>query len=148
MSVIERLSEDLKKALKSGDKDTTSVIRMVKAAIKNKAIEKRGDLTDDEINIILTSLAKQRRESIEQFAKGGRQDLVDKESKELLIIQSYLPPQLTEEELNKIIEDAIKEAGTRSEKDMGRIMKIIMPQIKGRADGKLVNELVKKILEG
>jgi len=148
MSIIERLSEDLKKALKAGNKDTISVIRMVKAAIKNREIEKRGALTDDEVNTILVSLTKQRKESIEQFTKGDRQDLVDKENKELLIIQSYLPPQLTEDELKKIIEGAIKEAGAGSEKDMGKVMKIIMPQVKGRADGKLVNELVRKALEG
>jgi len=148
MSILERLSEDFKKALKGRDQDTVSVIRMIKAAIKNKEIEKRSALSDDEINAILASLTKQRREAIEQFAKGGRQDLADKENKELLILQSYLPQQLTEEELKKIIENAIKEAAAVSEKDMGRIMKILMPRIKGRADGKLVNELVKKALEG
>lgn len=148
MSILERLSEDFKKALKGRDQDTVSVIRMIKAAIKNKEIEKRSALSDNEINAILASLTKQRREAIEQFAKGGRQDLADKENKELLILQSYLPQQLTEEELKKIIENAIKEAAAVSEKNIGRIMKILMPRIKGCADGKLVNELVKKALEG
>jgi len=146
MSISERLSEDLKKALKAGEKDTLSVIRMIKAAVKNKEIEKGGSLSDEEFYSVLMSLARQRKESIEQFSKGGRHDLAEKEERELSITQSYLPRQLTEGELEEVIKDAIKETGAGSQKDMGNVMKFIMSKIKGQVDGKLVSELVKKIL--
>jgi hypothetical protein len=146
MSLSERLSEDLKKALKTGEKDMLSVIRMVKAGVKNKEIEKGSALSDEEICGVLMSLARQGNDSIEQFSKGGRQDLAAKESRELSIIQSYLPQQLTEKELKGIIKDAVKEVGASGPRDMGKVMKSIMPKIKGQADGKLVSELVKKAL--
>ncbi len=146
MSLSERLSEDLKKALKTGEKDMLSVIRMVKAGVKNKEIEKGSALSDEEICGVLMSLARQGKDSIEQFSKGGRQDLAAKESRELSIIQSYLPQQLTEKELKGIIKDAVKEVGASGPRDMGEVMKSIMPKIKGQADGKLVSELVKKAL--
>src|SRR4030066_1128682 len=102
MSLAETLSEDLKKALKSGQKDVLSVIRMIKAAVKNKEIEKGSLLSDEEIHGVLMSLARQRKESEEQFSLCGRQDLAEKETRELAVVQSYLPKQLTEEEINKI----------------------------------------------
>jgi uncharacterized protein YqeY len=148
MSLSERLSDDLKKALKAGEKDTLSVIRMIKAAVKNKEIEKGAPLSDGEFYGVLVSLVRQRKDSIEQFSKGGRDDLVEKERRELSIVQSYLPHQLTEEELKEIIKDAIKETGASSQKDMGNVMKVIMPKIKGQVDGKVVSELVKKALSG
>ncbi len=148
MNISERLSEDLKKALKAGEKDALSVIRMIKAAIKNKEIEKGTPLGDEDINGVLMSLARQRKESIEQFSKAGRQDLVEKETKELSIVQSYLPRQLTEEELREIIQDAIKETGAVGPKDMGKIMKSVMAKTKGQVDGKVVSELVKNLLGG
>jgi hypothetical protein len=146
MSLSERLSEDLKKALKTGEKDTLSVIRMIKAGVKNKEIEKGRALSDEEICGVIMSLARQGKDSIEQFSKGGRQDLAAKESRELSIIQSYLPQQLAEEELKGIIKDAVKEVGASGPRDMGKVMKSIMPKIKGQADGKLVSELVKEAL--
>ncbi len=146
MHLSERLSEDLKKALKAGEKDALSVIRMIKAAIKNKEIEKGTPLGDEEINGVLLSLARQRKESIEQFSKANRQDLVEKETRELSIIKSYMPRQLTEEELKAIIEDAIKEIGAGSQKDTGKVMKFVMAKVKGQVDGKLVSELVKNLL--
>src|SRR4030066_2518410 len=114
MHFSERLSEDLKRALKAGEKEALSVIRMMKAAIKNKEIEKGTPLSDEDINGVLLSLARQRKESIEQFSKANRQDLVEKETRELSIIKSYMPRQLTEEELKVIIESAIKETGAGS----------------------------------
>lgn len=146
MHLSERLSEDLKKTLKAGEKDALSVIRMIKAAIKNKEIEKGTPLGDEEKNGVLLSLARQRKESIEQFSKANRQDLVEKETRELSIIKSYMPRQLTEEELKAIIEDVIKEIGAGSQKDTGKVMKFVMAKVKGQVDGKLVSELVKNLL--
>ena len=146
MHLSERLSEDLKRTLKAGEKDALSVIRMIKAAVKNKEIEKGTPLGDEEINGVLLSLARQRKESIEQFSKANRQDLVEKETRELSIIKSYMPRQLTEEELKVIIEDAIKEIGAGSQKDTGKVMKFVMAKVKGQVDGKLVSELVKNLL--
>src|SRR4030066_159094 len=136
-------NESFENALK---KDALSVIRMIKAAIKNKEIEKGTPLGDEEINGVLLSLARQRKESIEQFSKANRQDLVEKETRELSIIKSYMPRQLTEEELKVIIEDAIKEIGAGSQKDTGKVMKFVMAKVKGQVDGKLVSELVKNLL--
>lgn len=146
MSISEKLTDDLKKALKTGEKDTLSVIRMMKAAIKNKEIEKRTSLSDEEIYGVLMSLARQRKDSIEQFSKGGRQDLAEKEARELSIIQSYLPRQLTEEELKGIIKDTVKEVGASGQRDMGKVIKPVMAKVKGRVDGRLISELVKKAL--
>lgn len=148
MHLSERLSEDLKRTLKAGEKDALSVIRMIKAAIKNKEIEKGTPLGDEAINGVLLSLARQRKESIEQFSKANRQDLVEKETRELSIIKSYMPRQVTEEELKVIIEDAIKEIGAGSQKDTGKVMKFVMAKVKGQVDGKLVSELVKNLLGG
>lgn len=146
MALSERLSDDLKKALKTGDKDTVSVVRMIKAAVKNKEIDKKAPLEDEEIYAVLNSMIRQRKDSIEQFAKGGREDLVRQETKELSIHQSYLPPQLAEDEVRKIIKDAIIEAGASGLKDMGKVMKLIMPKVKGQFEGKLLSELVKESL--
>ncbi|MCK5511656.1 MAG: GatB/YqeY domain-containing protein [Thermodesulfovibrionia bacterium] len=147
MSISERLSDDLKKALKAGDKDTLSAIRMVKAAIKNKEIEKGSPLKDEDVCRVLLSYVRQRKDSIEQFSKGGRQDLVEKESRELSIIQSYLPPQLSEDEVRKLITEAVKETDANSLKDMGRVIKSVMEKAGGQVDGKLVSALVKEALE-
>ncbi len=146
-SIAERLLDDLKKALKAGDKDTLSAIRMIKAAIKNKEIEKRSPLTNEEICKVLLSQVRQRKDSIEQFSKGGRQDLVEKEERELSIVQSYLPPQLSEEEVRELIHEAVKETDARSLKDMGKVMKCVMKKAEGQIDGKLVSALVKEALE-
>ncbi|MBI4698874.1 MAG: GatB/YqeY domain-containing protein [Nitrospirae bacterium] len=146
MSVSERLSEDLKKAMKSGDKEALSVVRMVKASVKNKEIDKGAALSDDEISGVILTLVRQGKDSLEQFSKAGRQDLVLKEERELKVLQSYLPPQMPEEELTGIIKDAIAEVGSNSQKDMGRIMKVVLSKAKGRVDGKIVSEMVKKEL--
>jgi hypothetical protein len=144
----ERLSDDLKKALKSGDRERVSVIRMIMAAVKNKEIDKRAPLDDVEIQKVLLSIVRQRKDSIEQFSKGGRQDLVDKEARELSIVQSYLPEQLTEQEIKEIISRVIEETGAQDMKDMGRVMKGVMEKTKGLADGKAVSQLVRERLSG
>jgi len=147
MSLQQRLDDDLKVAIKSSDNLKTSAIRMVKAAIKNKQIEKRSELSDEEIISVISTLSKQRRESIELFSKGGREDLAEKEKKELLILQSYLPSQLSPEELDHLINEAIKEASAEGVRDMGKVMRILMPRLKGAADGKVVNQRVIELLQ-
>ena len=148
MSLLEKLDEDLKTALKKSDKLKLSVLRLVKAAIKNQQIDKGRELHDEEILTIFLTLAKQRRESIEQFLKGGRDDLVQQETQELLILQSYMPAQLSVEELDAIILQAIKESSAKSEGDTGKVMKMLAPRIKGVADGKWVNNRVRELLHG
>jgi len=148
MSLLKKLDEDLKTALKKSDKLKLSVLRLVKAAIKNQQIDKGRELLDEEILAIFSTLAKQRRESIEQFLKGGRDDLVQQEAQELLILQSYMPAQLSVEELDAIILQAIKESSAKSEGDMGKVMKMLAPRIKGVADGKWVNNRVRELLHG
>lgn len=145
-STIERLDAELKEALKSKDELKVSVIRMIKASLKNKSIEKMGILTDDDILSVLSSMAKQRRESIEQFTSAGRTDLAEKEKKELEIVQSYLPKQLSLQEIDEIIRSAIKECNASSLGDMGKVMKIVTPKTKGVADGKIVSKRVKELL--
>ncbi|MBA4348413.1 MAG: glutamyl-tRNA amidotransferase [Thermodesulfovibrio sp.] len=147
MSIPERLTAELKEALKSKDELRVSVIRMIKASLKNKEIEKFGKLTtDDDILSVLSSMCKQQKESIEQFKLAGRMDLAEKEGKELKIIQSYMPAQLTPQELDNIMISTIKEAGASSPNDIGKVMKLLMPRVKGIADGKIVNERVKELL--
>jgi len=145
MSILERIDSDLKVAMKSSEKIRVSTLRMVKASLKNLEIEK-GELSDDDVIGVLSTQAKQRRESISEFEKGGRQDLADQEREELAVILGYLPEQLSEEELAGIILETIKETGVSSLKDMGRLMKSLMPRVKGRADGKLVSRKVKELL--
>jgi uncharacterized protein YqeY len=146
LSIVEQLDKEFKEALKSRNELKVSVIRMIKASLKNKSIEKMVPLAEDDEVAVLSSLAKQRRESIEQFTLAGRTDLVEKEKKELEIIQSYLPKQLTAEEIDNIILSAIKESNASSQSDMGKVMKIVAPKIKGVADGKVVSERVKELL--
>ncbi|OGW25801.1 MAG: aspartyl-tRNA amidotransferase [Nitrospirae bacterium GWC2_42_7] len=147
MSFLERLDEDLKKALKGSDKLRLSVLRMAKAAIKNQQIDKGRILSDEEVISILTTMSKQRKESIEQFSKGGRTDLAEQETQELSILQSYMPEQLSNEEVENIIVQAINESAAKSEADMGKVMKILMPRVKGVADGKWVNNRVRELLK-
>ena len=146
MTLLQRLDGDLKTALRESDKLKLSAIRMVKAAVKNQQIEKGRDLSDEEIQSVISTLAKQRRESIEQFSKGGRQDLADQERRELAVLQSYMPEQLSLAQLDKIILQAIQESSAEGEKDMGKVMKVLMPRIRGVADGKIVNGRVKELL--
>ena len=147
MSLLNRLTEELKEALRAGNHTKLSVIRLLKSSIKNREIEKMAPLTDEEvIDIIMTAL-KQRRESIEQFQKGGREDLVQKEKSELEVLQTFLPQQLSEEELVSEVQAVIREVGASSPKDMGKVMKIVMVRVRGRAEGARVSSLVKELME-
>ncbi len=149
MKLMERISDDLKAAMKSGDKIRLETLRTLRAALQEKEIERRGSgaplSAEDELSV-LTGASKKRRESIEMFQKGGRADLVEQEGKELAIIQEYLPKQLTEEEVQKVIREVMTQAGATSAADFGKVMPLVMKQLKGRADGRLVQELVKKSL--
>lgn len=147
MSLLKRFDDDLREALKASESAKVSVLRMVKAAAKNKQIEKGRELTDDEIVSVLSSMVKQGRESIEQFTKAGRMDLARNEEREVAILQAYMPQQLSHDELDRIILAAIQEASARTPQDMGKVMSVLMPRIKGVADGKYVNQRVKELLE-
>ncbi|MBK5091963.1 MAG: GatB/YqeY domain-containing protein [Actinobacteria bacterium] len=147
MELKERLSKELGESLKAGEKIKVSTIRMILSEIKNAEIAKRGELDDDELLLVLAREAKRRKEAIEEFKKGDRQDLVDKETEELGIIETYLPEQLSRDELQAIISETIDEVGASSPGDLGKVMGSIMPKLKGRADGKLVNLMVRETLE-
>ena len=146
MAFLDDLNAALKEALKSHDELKVSVIRMTKASLKNKEIEKMSSLTGEEILSVLSTLAKQRRESIEQYSAAGRSDLADRESKELEIIHFYLPEQLSADELDNLIRSAVRESGASSLNELGKVMKVLMPKVKGVADGKVVNQRVKELL--
>ena len=148
MTLLQRIDEDVKKALKGGDKAKLLVLRGLKSDIKYKAIEKGEDLTEDDVIGVLGSAAKKRRDSIEQFKMGHRDDLVEKESAELKIIMDYLPEQLSEDKLREIIKDAITKTGADSPAKVGLVMKEVMAEAKGKADGKFINRLVVEILSG
>jgi uncharacterized protein YqeY len=147
MSLLQKIDDDLKTAMKASDTVKVSVLRLAKAALKNKEIDKKDALSEDEIRSVLSSLSKRSKESIEQFAKGGREDLVDKERQELSVLQTYLPQELTQEELDRIIDEAIRESSAESLKDIGNVMRLVMPRVRGAADGKVVNERVRALLE-
>jgi uncharacterized protein YqeY len=147
MPLLPQLDADLKAAMKASESLKVSVLRMAKSALKYRQIEKGDALTDEDILSVLSGLSKQRRESIEQFSKGGREDLAEQERQELSMLQSYLPQQLTPEEIDRIIVEAIRETSAAGIKDMGKVMRIIIPRMKGAADGKVVSQRVKDILE-
>ncbi|KPK99974.1 MAG: hypothetical protein AMJ90_09055 [candidate division Zixibacteria bacterium SM23_73_2] len=142
MSLKQKILQDMRAAQKGGDKLKLSVIRLILSDIKYKEIKLRKDAEDQEVLEVLSSAVKKRKESIEQFQKGGRDDLVEKERTELEHIQSYLPPKLSEEKLLQLIDQTVNEVEAEGPKDMGKVMRAIMPKIKGRADGKTVNNLV------
>jgi len=147
MGLREQIDADIKEAMKSGAKDKVSALRMLVAAIKNKQIEKRpATLTDSDVQDTVRSLIKQRKDSIEQFTKGGRQDLADKETAEVKVLEVYLPQQLPREEVERMVREAIAQTGAQGAKDMGKVMKAVQPMLAGRADNKLVSELVKLAL--
>jgi hypothetical protein len=148
MSLLETLNADLIVALKKGDKVRAEVIRGLKSDIKYKEIDKREPLTEEDVLGVLAAAAKRRRDSIEQFQKGGRDDLVMKEGGELEIITSYLPQQLSDEQLQEIVGATLLEIGAKMPADLGKAMKEIMPKVKGRADGNRVRQMIALKLSG
>lgn len=148
MSLEQRLTEDMKAAMKAGEKDTLGVVRRVLAALKNARIEKKADLDEqDEIKVV-RSIAKQHKESIEQFRAAGREDLATKEEAELVILSVYLPPEMDEAQLDAIIDEVIAETGASSMKDMGGVIKGVMARTAGQAEGGVVSAKVKERLGG
>ena len=146
MGLEERLNEEMKLAMKSNDKLRLSTIRMIRSAIKNREIEIRKKLDDEEIYRVLQGMIRKGEESIKQFQAGGRMDLVEKESKEIEILKSFLPEQISKEELIRIIDETIKETQSSTLKDLGKVMKSVMSKLGGKADGRLVNQLVRERL--
>ena len=147
MSLNDQVGADIAAAIKARDSARLSALRMLKAAVMNKSVEKGRDLDDAEVLQVVASLVKQRRDSVEQFAKAGRTDLVDKENGEIAVLQAYLPPSATPEEIDAAVAEAIAETGASSPKDMGKVMKAVMPKLAGKnADGKAVNEAVRRTL--
>lgn len=149
MTLKDQIINDMTTAMKAKDAARTSTLRMLKAAIMNRQIEKGGELDDEELTKLLRSQLKQRRDSVEQYQKAGRQELVDKESAEIAVIESYLPQAASEAEIEQAVSEAIAETGANSMKDMGAVMKAVMPKLAGKnADGRAVSETVKKRLAG
>lgn len=154
MNLKENIQEDLKKALKESRATEVSVLRLLNAALLNREKEKRyklktgqdTELAEDEIIDVILAEAKKRKEAIVEFKKGGRQELVEKEQKELEVLQKYLPEQMPEEEIEKLAKEAIEKTGAKEIKDMGKVMADLMPQTKGKAEGALVSKVVKKLL--
>lgn len=147
MNLKEKLQEEMKIALKNKSQLKLSVIRLVKAAITNLEIDRGHELDDSEVIEVLTKEAKQRKDAITEYEKVGRNDIVESLKMELQILQDYLPAQLSAEELKAIVQEVINSVGATSKKDMGKVMAALMPKVKGRADGKVVNQLVNSFLE-
>ncbi len=145
-TLAERLEQDLKTSLRAGNAIRVSTIRLARAAIHNTEIERGRPLTDDEIRDVLSKEAKRRREAIEMFARGRRDDLVAKESLELAILTEYLPAALSAEEIRAVVAEAIAQVQAKGRKDMGKVMGVVMPRVKGKADGQTVNRIVQEML--
>jgi uncharacterized protein YqeY len=147
MNLSEQVGADITTAMKAKDAGRLSPLRMLKAAIMNKGVEKGRDLDDAEVLQVVSSLVKQRRDSIEQFGKAGRTDLVDKEAGEIAVLEHYLPPAASAEEIEAAVAAAIAESGATSPKDMGKVMKAVMPKLAGKnADGRTISEAVRRKL--
>lgn len=148
MSLKEQLTADMKEAMKAKEagKQRLSVIRLVRGAVRQLEIDGKKELGDEDVLGVISKEAKQRRDAIEEFKKGGRDDLVAAAEAEIAILMEYLPKQLSKDEIKALVQEAIAASGATSPKDMGKVMKELMPKVKGRADGKLVNEIVKELL--
>jgi uncharacterized protein YqeY len=146
MSLEERLTDEMKSALRSGDKLRLSVIRMARAALKNKEIEERKTLDDSTIVKVISGLVKKGEESLVHFRQANRLELIEKQEKELEILRSFLPQQLSKDEILTLVDEAIKETNALEMKDLGKVMKSVMPKISGRADGKVLHQMVKEKL--
>ncbi len=148
MTLKERITEDMKAAMRASDKERLSTIRMAQAAIKQREVDERITLDDAQVIAVLEKMIKQRRESVVQFEQGGRKDLADKEKAEIVLLQSYLPAQLTDAEVDALIKDAIATTGAASMKDMGKVMGAVKAKAAGRADMGAVSARIKAALGG
>lgn len=146
MSILNQLNEDMKTAMRAKERDKLTTIRMIKASIQNEEIKKGAELNDEEILAILSREKKQRLESFTEFEKAGREDLTEKLTAELEVVEKYLPEQLSDEEVRTLVKEAIAEVGAESMQDMGTVMSNVMPKLQGRADGGQVNAMVRELL--
>jgi uncharacterized protein len=146
VNLSERLSEDMKQAMKAKEKIRLSVIRMVRSAVKNKEIESGAPLPDEEVLNVIQKELKQRRDSLQAFESAGRSDLIQEAQAEIEVLTAYLPTQLSEEDVRKLAEEVIAELGANSKADMGKVMSGLMPKVRGKADGKLVQQVVQSLL--
>lgn len=144
----QQILDDIKAAMKSGDKPKLATLRLISAAIKQREVDERIELDEPDTMAVLDKLMKQRRESIAQYSKAGRDDLVEQEQVEIEVIQAYLPAQLSDDEVNALIDSAISESGAASVKDMGKVMAIVKPQMQGKADMSSVSQSIKARLNG
>lgn len=148
MKLKDTIDKNSIEAKKSGDRAVASVLTMVRSAIKNLEIEKKGEITDDEILSILTREVKHRKEAITQYRQGGREELAQKEEAEIKILTTYLPEQMSEEEIKQVVDKAVADVGAESPADIGKVMGKVMPQFKGKADGTLIKKVVQGALKG
>lgn len=148
MELKERIQKDMQQAAKERDSLALSALRMTVAAIQNGEIEARGELADDAVLRLLGTLVKQRRESIDLYRKGNRPELAEKEAQEIVVLERYLPPALSSQEIESLAGEAIRAAEAKGPGDLGRVMKELMPKVAGRADGKAVREIVQRLLAG
>jgi uncharacterized protein len=146
LNLLDRLTVDMKEAMKNKEKQRLSVIRLVKSALQNEAIKLKKELTEDEALTVLNRELKQRKDSLHEFEKADREDLAEKVREEVVILKAYMPEQLTEEELSEIVKQTIQEVGASSKADLGKVMGAIQPKVKGKADGSIVNRLVQQFL--
>jgi uncharacterized protein YqeY len=146
MSLEEKILEEMKQAMKANDKIRLSAIRMIRSSLKNKEIELRKKLEDEDIFKVIQGMVRKGEESIEQFQAGGRSDLVEKEKAEIEVLKSFLPQPISQEEIIKVIDETIHETQSSSLKDLGKVMKAVMPKLGGKADGKVINQLVRERL--
>lgn len=147
MSLMKKIADDMTTAMKARDQARLAPLRMAKAALMNREVEKGRELDDAEAQLVVASLIKQRRDSVEQFLKGGREELAARETAEIATLEAYLPPPVDPAEIERAVDEAIKETGATSAKDLGRVMKAVMTKVAGRgADGKVINEIVRRRL--
>jgi len=148
MELKAEIQEAVKQSMKSGDRVTLSTLRLLLSAVHNEEIRVRKELSEEDIQRTITTLCKQRTEAIDLYRKGGREDLAQKEEAEFAVLKRYLPEQLTDEEVKNLIQVCIAEAGAQGVQDLGKVMKLVMPKVAGRSDGKRVNDLAKGLLSG
>jgi|SRR3970040_2068880 hypothetical protein len=148
MQLKAEIQETVKQAMKSGDRVTLSTLRLLLSAVHNEEIRVRRELSDEDVQKTITTLCKQRSEASDLYRKGGREDLAQKEEAEIAVLKRFLPQPLSEEEVRALIQTCIAEAGASGVQDLGKVMKLVMPKVAGRSDGKRVNELARGLLEG
>lgn len=147
MSLRNKIPEDLKDALRNKQSLELTVLRMLQSSIKNKEIDNKSELDDEQVIQVVSSEIKKRRDAADEFSKVGREDAADKEKEEIEILMKYMPEQMSEDEISKIVVGAIDESDAESMKDLGNVMKIVMPKLKGKADGKVINNIVRAELQ-